>query len=120
MSPNYQTSQQNILQNNNNNVSPPMTVVEDIDDEVAKLTKDQSQKFFYQQFLDCNDILAALIIVVVLRSFSDNIVSDLDSHSYYLFIYESGVELFLDVIFTMVAYFLVPKCKYQVYSISNH
>jgi hypothetical protein len=80
-------------------------------DELTKLTHDQSHKFFYQQFLDCNDILAALIIVIVLRSFDDNIVSDLDSAAYSLFIYQSGTELTLDIIFSMVTYYLVPKCK---------
>lgn len=32
--------------------NPPMIVGENNNDEVTKLTQDQSQKFFYQQFLD--------------------------------------------------------------------
>jgi hypothetical protein len=97
---------------NENDVSSPVIDVEETEvDDLTKLTHDQSHKFFYQQFLDCNDILAALIIVVVLRSFEDNIVSDLDSASYSLFIYQSGAELTLDIIFSIVTYLLVPKCK---------
>lgn len=116
LSPNYQRNQQII----NNDMSPSMTLVcEKDDDEVAKLTRDQSQKFFYQQFLDWNDILAALIIVIVLRSFDDNIVSDIDSRTYQLFIIVSGVELFFDIVFTLVAYLLVPKRKsiFRIYKL---
>jgi hypothetical protein len=97
---------------NEDEVSTPVIDVEETEtDELTKLTIDQSQKFFYQQFLDCNDILAALIIVVVLRSFEDNIVSDLDNASYSLFIYQSGAELTLDILFSIVTYLVVPKCK---------
>ena len=76
---------------------------------IKKIWKEHSQKFFYQQFLDSSDILAALVIVLVLRTLDDNMVSDLEEDHYMLFIYESLTELWLEVVFTLASPFLVIK-----------
>ena len=67
-----------------------------------KHSVEQSQKFFYQQFLDSSDILAALIIVLLLRTLDDNMVTDLEEDHFMLFVYESILELSLEFIFTFV------------------
>ena len=113
---NFNESQENlkvraskeITQSQTHSPTPSIAKVE-TNDELKKITYDQSNKFFYQQFLDCNDILAALVIVVVLRSFEDNAVSDLENKYYNLFLIESSIELVLDFGFTFIAYFIVGK-----------
>lgn len=97
--------------NNSSNHENQLSIENELmeDDALEEMTREQGQKFFYQQFLDCSDILAALVIVLVLRSFDDNIVSDLDRPAFLLFIYESGVELLLDFLFTIITPFLVMK-----------
>lgn len=79
------------------------------DVELEKQTIEQSQKFFFQQFLDSWDILAALVIVVILRTLGENIVSDLDDRFFYLFLIESGIELGLEALFTILAPWMVVK-----------
>ena len=82
-----------------------------------KQSKEQSQKFFYQQFLDSSDILAALVIVLLLRTLDDNMVSDLDKNQFLLFIYESLTKLVLEFIFTLVTPILVVR--YSILSDSD-
>jgi hypothetical protein len=83
---------------NRENTSPNSTP----SDVADQKTIEQSQKFFYQQFLDFWDILAALIIVIILRQFDDNSVSELKSKFYILFIFESSAELVWEAIFTVL------------------
>jgi predicted transport protein len=77
--------------------------------KLDKLWMKQSQKFFYQQFLDSWDILGALIIVLILRNFDDNAVSDLETKLYHLFIFEAVTELIWELFLTWVLPWIVMK-----------
>ena len=82
---------------------------EKVVDEIEKQTITQSQKFFFQQFLDSWDILAALVIVLTLRNLEDNLISNLGETYYYLFILESWIEFSFEAAFTLTLPFIIAK-----------